>query len=362
MGALRIGSEIVTPVLMAGEIEQVQANWSESDPTSKAYILNKPTIGDGATTITVNSTAVGTITANQTTSGAIDLPIPSVTSTYSASGTDAVNGVAVSSALGSYQLIAQNMESLSASGTIVLSDNTVNKITATGSVTFTLPTVTDLTRFHQMFVQLYMGTVQTINLGVTGSRYLGEEPSMDETGVYNIYYEYDNNEGYWYVGVMKKGGTSSTPVEQTFVRPNLSSDGTLGGSSFAVYATGSYSGVYPYQAVDGDTSTNWRTTTQGDYFVFYNPDPLKVTQIVLNQYTATSSFWAYTGSVYGSDDNANWTLITSWNQTTETVTIDMTTNNNYYKYYKLVPATYKVNNYWGLKELLISATYIGSAS
>ena len=160
------------------------------------------TIGDGATTITVNSTAVGTITANQTSSGAVNISVPTNTNQLTNGA-----GFITSSDLSSYQLIAQNMSSLSASGTIALSDNTINKISATGTVTFSLPSVSDLTKFHQIFVQLYMSSAQTINLGTT-YYFSKTAPDMSAAGTYNIIYEYDNTASHWVVGVLSKGTAS----------------------------------------------------------------------------------------------------------------------------------------------------------
>ncbi len=50
----------------AGAEVNVQADWTEADNTSDAYIKNKPTIGDATLTITQNGTSVGTFTANAT--------------------------------------------------------------------------------------------------------------------------------------------------------------------------------------------------------------------------------------------------------------------------------------------------------
>lgn len=58
---------------------QVQADWNEADNTSKAYINNKPTIGNGTLTIEVNSTSVCTFSANQTTNETVNITIPNIT-------------------------------------------------------------------------------------------------------------------------------------------------------------------------------------------------------------------------------------------------------------------------------------------
>lgn len=113
----------------------------------------------------------------------------------------------VDSGLTSYQLIAQSMTALSASGSITLSDNSVNKITATGTVTFTLPTITDTTVLHQIFIQLNMSTARTINLGTT-YYFNSTAPDLSSAGTYNIYYEYDNTASRWVVGCISKGAAS----------------------------------------------------------------------------------------------------------------------------------------------------------
>lgn len=156
---------------------QVQANWNEADTNSKAYIQNKPTI-------------------------------PTVTSTYSASGTDAVNGTAVASALGSYQLIAQPVSwYASAIGSLSVPDNRIFGIRVSGNITFTLPTVTDNNVFHQSILLIDMPTVYTIDLG-TSYFFNNTAPDLSQAGTYNLYYEYDNNALHWVVGCISKGAAS----------------------------------------------------------------------------------------------------------------------------------------------------------
>ena len=171
-------------------------------PTQASDINALPdttTIGAANTTIQVNSTAVGTVNANATSDGAINISVPTNTNELTNGA-----GYITSSALTSYQLIAQNMTALSSSGTITLSDNTINRITPSGTVTFSLPSVSDYTKFHQIFVQLSMSTARTINLG-TPYYFNKTAPDMSAAGTYNIYYECDNNTGNWYVGALIKG-------------------------------------------------------------------------------------------------------------------------------------------------------------
>lgn len=100
--------------------------------------------------------------------------------------------------------INQPITVLAASGTIALSDNSINSITPTGAITFTLPTITDNTIFHQILVQIKLTASQTINLGTTHYFY-DESPTFAVVGAYNIVYEYDSVNNFWVVGSVYKG-------------------------------------------------------------------------------------------------------------------------------------------------------------
>ncbi len=90
---------------------------------------------------------------------------------------------------------------LATSGTISLKDNSINRISASSTVTFSLPSVTSTT-YHQILVQLTMSTVRTINLGTT-HYFNGEAPDLSKAGLYNIFYEHNGT--YWTVGAIYKG-------------------------------------------------------------------------------------------------------------------------------------------------------------
>lgn len=91
------------------------------------------------------------------------------------------------------------------SGTsITLADNSINTLTPTGNTTFTLPTVTDTTVFHQILVQLNLSTVYTIDLGTT-TYFNSEAPDLSAIGNYNLIFEYDNALSAWVVGCLGKG-------------------------------------------------------------------------------------------------------------------------------------------------------------
>lgn len=124
--------------------------------------------------------------------------------TYSSTGTLAISGTGVASALSSY---TPGVNVLTSSGTVALTDNSVNTITPTGNVTFTLPTVTDNTVFHQILVQVNLSTAYTFDVGTT--YYFNKTaPDLSTAGVYNLIFEYDKANQYWVCGIVNKGAAS----------------------------------------------------------------------------------------------------------------------------------------------------------
>lgn len=124
-----------------------------------------------------------------------------------------------------------------------------------------------------------------------------------------------------------------------WVQPVLSSNGVLGGATFAVSASASSDGFSPYQAFDNNTSTDWVSLDNNEDLIIYNPAPIKITQVnIINRNHATYVRPISSGVVYGSNDNSDWQELTSF---TNTVTaqlgewsINLSSNNNSYKYYK----------------------------
>ena len=109
-----------------------------------------------------------------------------------------------------------------------------------------------------------------------------------------------------------------------FVQPVLSSNGTLGGSSFAVSG---YTDLW--KAFDGDSSTYVSANPLN--CTIYNPTPIKITSIDV---ILSGSFASLgdPGTIQGSNDNSSWTNISF---TYSVSTLKCTLNNtNFYKYYK----------------------------
>jgi hypothetical protein len=156
---------------------------------------------------------------------------------------------------------------------------------------------------------------------------------------------------------MSESVTMTPSIDTTWTRPNLTADGTLGGNSFAVYSPTQYSN--PYRAVDDSASTYWGYYNSGDQtYIFYNPNALKVTEIVYTYYG--SSYRAKAVAIQGSNDNSKWVDITSiYSGSNETYTSTLT-NDKYYKYYKLTFAPY--SGYVWVKDMAITAVYKAPAS
>lgn len=117
------------------------------------------------------------------------------------------SGYIDSSALAPYELKNKTINTPATSGTITLTDNSINSITPSGNITFTLPTIADNTVFHEIMVQINLSTVYTIDVGTT--YYFNKTaPDLSTAGTYNLYYEYDKATQQWYCGALSKGTVS----------------------------------------------------------------------------------------------------------------------------------------------------------
>ena len=89
------------------------------------------------------------------------------------------------------------------SGTISLEDNNFYRLTPTGAVTFTLPSVSADGKLHQILVQIKLTSAYTLNLG-TAKYFSGEAPDLSKAGSYNLIWEHDADLG-WVCGCLVKG-------------------------------------------------------------------------------------------------------------------------------------------------------------
>ena len=139
-------------------------------------------------------------------------------------------------------------------------------------------------------------------------------------------------------------------ITTSWTQPTLSSNGTLGGDSFAV-ATSDNSNT-AYYAING-TGSGWINNNVNSYYIFYNPIPLCVTQITFSGLYAYMSIYIKSFDLYGSNDNNSWTLIQSFSGGTEAAKTYIVNNSNSYKYYKIMATD--INYYAAIVDLYITA-------
>lgn len=99
---------------------------------------------------------------------------------------------------------APNIINLPSSGTISLATNTINTLTNSASVVFSLPATVDTTQFNQIFVFFRQTGTYSVSLG-TGYYFSETEPNLAVAGYYDIIFEYDPIRSGWAVGAIKKG-------------------------------------------------------------------------------------------------------------------------------------------------------------
>ena len=128
----------------------------------------------------------------------------------------------------------------------------------------------------------------------------------------------------------------------SFTQPTLSSNGTLGGNSFAVSLTNPYSATYDaWKAFDNNSGTCFWTQTIPADLIIYNPEPLKVTALhwVVYDYNRRPTDWEW----YGSNDNITYTLLNSGTNTSNDFTLDLTGDAYKYHKFKIVTAFNALN-------------------
>lgn len=144
----------------------------------------------------------------------------------------------------------------------------------------------------------------------------------------------------------------------SWTRPNITSNNTMGFSNFA--CTASLNPTTAYQCFDGNISTYFNTgsnSSNPQNITFYSKNALNITQMTIYQYTAEQYYYSRNITIQGSENGEDWVDITTWERTSwvASFTIDMSSNTNYYNYYRVVVTNrsyYDGNNaYWILGEI-----------
>lgn len=138
------------------------------------------------------------------------------------------------------------------------------------------------------------------------------------------------------------GTYSTSTTETSWTQPTLSSDGTMGSSTFAVQASSVNSSNYAYKAFDNDATTVWAVNRQGGQdlpatMLMYSSAPIKVSKITVTN-TRGYNIGFTSGSVSaGNTSSASTTLVSSWSNSNHTssnswdISVNSSSAYNYYK-------------------------------
>lgn len=158
-------------------------------------------------------------------------------------------------------------------------------------------------------------------------------------------------------------------IEEQWVQPILTQNGTLGGSTFAVAASSEYSTSYlACNAFKFDLDSSiWHSAAQSDknwFLIFYNPSALKVSKIDIA--ISSTSYNPSGGILQGSNDGKTWVDICNFTNTiavnqSDKFTIDARDNSTFYKYYKILFTGCNNASYVTIGQVVIWATYLVSS-
>ena len=184
-----------------------------------------------------------------------------------------------------------------------------------------------------------------------------------EDGIYNLFIDKDGNCLPLANRIYRQKTTPIGLVETPFVQPVLTSNGTAGGDSFAVWADNE--GEYPaWRAFDGGATPWWSHRTNG-MIGFYNPFPLKLEKLSVVNNATTNITTIASGDIYGSNDGTTWTKLahfTNSNQVGSAKWDILVNSNTAYKYHKLQATSIighpSYTNYTIIQELTIKATQV----
>ena len=207
------------------------------------------------------------------------------------------------------------------------------------------------------------GTIEQIKEVNGETVYVTAEPEPDDKNVKintgEIYYAYTNeNDSDDSVYTIDD---PIIPAISEWTQPKLTANGSMGGNTCAVQTNITlYSGVSAYYGFDGNNSTTFHSASGSTvgYFTFYSPTAIKVSSIQFRNQSGINSRASKGGTVYGSNDNTTWTEITTYTHTdtaSQIWSIDLSSNTNSYKYYKVDSIGVISDSYWVFEE----CTFIG---
>ena len=143
---------------------------------------------------------------------------------------------------------------------------------------------------------------------------------------------------------------------KTFVRPNLTENGELGGNSFAAASTGDVSSSYGvYKVFNGNETDYFWANADINTITFYNPQALRVSSLVIEYYSSSSTYLPASITVQGSNNNTDWEDIASFEYETGLSRTLNINSQRFYKYHRLIMPEKSV--YLRICEIEINASY-----
>lgn len=149
-------------------------------------------------------------------------------------------------------------------------------------------------------------------------------------------------------GITKIGGTAKTISFITYTSwssPRLTSNGTIGGSSFATQASSEIDGTRKaWRAFDNSNSDPerdcWHSVNSlPQWLEFYNPVPISINTIVMTNRATTANYLVKTWKLQYSDNNSNWTDLggsrTQANGVSVSTTYNINAQSQLHKYWRL---------------------------
>lgn len=175
--------------------------------------------------------------------------------------------------------------------------------------------------------------------------------------------------------LMKKSGAQELPWIQPIVTTGSGANNTITTPEGTVYSCWDVrsSGYQLSNCFDGSTAETAgcpieRSATGYDWVQIYNPIPIKSSKIDIywRSYSTGRTITA-TVTIEASNDGTNWTTLSSGTTSTSTTitdivkhTVDLSSNGNFYNYYKIentTPYLTSYRYYWYITEIEITATY-----
>lgn len=167
----------------------------------------------------------------------------------------------------------------------------------------------------------------------------------------------------WSDGWKEQGGSIAIGAQSySWTQPTLTTNGTLGGSSFAVSGTTEYVSSSPtWKLFDKNDTTNAALQGPTVIIIIYNPTPIKITKISVGNFS--QYYLCKDSAILGSNDNITYTQLGTFNNSGTAVNSfwDININpNTYYKYYKMEIQAASTYIQW--RTINITAQYLGTSA